>query len=59
MIYNRVNYVIKKSRGKRVGMPEIIPIGRIAAWVRNRRARRSITGAQQQIGRNINKSGFQ
>lgn len=37
-----VEYVIKKSRGKRVGMPEIIPIGRIAAWMRNRKARRQV-----------------
>jgi PKD repeat protein len=55
----RVDYVIKKSRGQRVGMFEILPLGKIAAWWRNWRARRSVTVAQQQIGRNINKSGFQ
>jgi len=38
----RVNYVIKKSRGKRVGMIEIIPIGMITAWLRNRKARREV-----------------
>ena len=55
----RVDYVLKKFRGKRVGMFEILPIGKIAAWWRNWRARRSVTKDQQQIRRNINKSEFQ
>ena len=55
----RVDYVLKKSRGEMVGMYEILPIGKIAAWLRNRRARRSVTKAQQQIRQNINKSEFQ
>lgn len=56
----RINYVIRKSRGQRTGLPEIIPIERIAAYRRNRMARRKIaTVPQQQFGRNINKSGFQ
>ena len=55
----RVNYVIKKSRGKRAGMFEIIPFGKITAYIRNRKARRGVTEVRQQIGRNINKSGFQ
>jgi PKD repeat protein len=54
----RVRYVIRKARGKRTGMVEIIPISLIGAWIRNRRARLAVTGTQQQIGRNINKSQF-
>jgi len=55
----RVDYILKKSRGERVGMYEILPFGKIAAWIRNWRARRIVTKSQQQIGRNINKSEFQ
>ena len=40
----RVDYAIKKSRGQRVGMFEIIPIGRVGALFRNRRARRVFLG---------------
>ena len=62
----RVNYIIKKSRGDRTGLYEIIPFGKVSAYFRNRKARK-IAGAKaniatenrQQIGRNINKSGFQ
>jgi len=51
----RVDYVLKKSRGERVGMYEILPIGKIAAWVRNWRARRKVakglaaSGGRQEI----------
>jgi len=38
----RVNYVIRKSVGKSVGMIEIIPIERISAWLRNRQARNKV-----------------
>jgi PKD repeat protein len=60
----RVNYIIKKSRGQRTGLYEIIPFGKISAFFRNRKARKAeaarvATGAQQQGRRNINKSGFQ
>ena len=75
----RVKYVIKKSRGKRTGLVEIIPIEKVKALFRNKKARdvqaakvasgnispvqmnRSniVTGNRQQMGRNINKSGFQ
>jgi len=55
----RVNYIIKKSRGQRVGLYEIIPFGKIAAYVRNRRAKKKVaTDVRQQMERNINKSGF-
>ena len=59
----RVNYIIKKSIGKRTGLYEIIPFGKIAAYFRNRKAVKAqaakfATRPQQQIGRNINKSGF-
>jgi hypothetical protein len=56
----RLTYVFKKSRGERTGMVEIIPFDKIAAYARNRKARANIaTGSKQQMGRNINKSGFQ
>ena len=35
----RVSYIIKKSRGKRTGLVEIIPIEKVAAFLRNRKAR--------------------
>ena len=59
----RVNYIIKKSIGKRTGLYEIIPFGKIAAYFRNRKAVKAqaakfATRPQQQIGRNINKSVF-
>ena len=62
----RVNYIIKKSRGDRTGMYEIIPFEKVLAYFRNRKAREdvlakvnTVTGNRQQMGRNINKSGFQ
>ncbi len=56
----RITYVIKKSRGQRTGMFEIVPLGKMAAFFRNRRARGKIaTTIQQQNERNINKSQFQ
>lgn len=57
----RVNYVIKKSRGERTGLYEIIPIERVFAYFRNRKAKKKAniaTGGRRQIGRNINKSAF-
>jgi len=55
----RVNYIIKKSTGQRTGLYEIIPFGKVAAYFRNRAAKKKFaTGAQQQMRRNINKSGF-
>ena len=38
----RVNYVVKKSQGENVGLPELIPFGRISAFFRNRKAARSV-----------------
>jgi len=59
----RVKYIIKKSKGKRTGMFEIIPIGKISAYFRNRAAKKRMTAVatepQQQMKRNINKSEFQ
>ncbi len=60
----RVNYIIKKSIGKRTGLYEIIPFEKIFAFFRNRKATKVhaegvATVPQQQIRRNINKSGFQ
>jgi len=58
----RVDYVIRKSIGKTVGMIEIIPIERISAWLRNRQTKKSIekarevaTRVQGQTNDNINK----
>ncbi|NPE26528.1 PKD domain-containing protein [Methanococcoides sp. SA1] len=60
----RVNYVMKKSRGKRTGMIEIVPISFISAYLRDRKAANKqkmkvATAFQQQGGGNINKSGMQ
>jgi hypothetical protein len=56
----RVHYAIAKSRGKSVGLPEIIPFSKISAHVRYNRAKNAIvTDPRQQMGRNINKSNFQ
>jgi len=56
----RLTYVFRKSRGQRTGMIEIIPFDKIAAYFRNRAARKKFaTVPRQQMGRNINKSGFQ
>lgn len=56
----RIIYAIKKSRGRRTGMFEIIPISKITASFRNRKAKKKIaTATQQQNERNINKSKFQ
>jgi PKD repeat protein len=55
----RVDYIIKKSLGKTVGMIEIIPIERISAWLRDKRARDSVAlNASQNnfVGQN---QGFQ
>jgi len=65
----RVNYIMKKSRGKRTGLYEIIPFEKISAYFRNRKAKKRLgkvvnrtsniaTNNQQQIRRNINKSRF-
>jgi len=59
----RVSYIIKKSRGERTGVYEIIPLERIYAFFRNRRAAKLqagkvVTNVRQQVGRKINKSGF-
>ena len=59
----RVTYIIKKSRGQRTGMFEIIPVGKIMAYFRMRKAEKSVssrvvTPPRQQIGGNFNKSRF-
>lgn len=59
----RVNFAMKKSRGKRVGMFEVIPISKISAWMRDRKARKTeenrvATFNQGNIGGNINKPVF-
>jgi len=46
----KVRYVIKKARGKRTGMVEIIPISFIGAWIRNRRATRSVARGGERVG---------
>ena len=46
----RVDYAIKKSRGDKVGMYEILPIGKISAWVRNWRARKKVSLGTKKIG---------
>jgi hypothetical protein len=54
----RVNYVIRKSAGKSIGMIEIIPIEFISAWLRKRKAKKTMgttTSTVQQNNTNINK----
>ncbi len=52
----QIIYALKKSRGERTGMAEIVPISKILAYFRNKRAERNIvTGNAQQKLQNINK----
>lgn len=43
----RVNYVMKKSLGKSVGMIEIIPISKVSAILRDWKARRAVEKAKE------------
>ncbi len=43
----RVDYVLRKSVGKTIGMVEIIPIERVSAWLRNRKARQEVARAME------------
>ena len=55
----RVNYVMKKSRGGRTGLYEIIPVERVMNYFRSLSAKKKIvTNTGQQSGRNINKYAF-
>ena len=45
----RVNYIIKKSRGDKMGMFEIIPVEKIMAYFRNLRAKRAFMKKQKNI----------
>ena len=52
----QVTYALKKSRGERTGMFEIIPVERIFAYFRAKKAQKNIaTGNMQQIPQKINK----
>jgi len=52
----QISYALKKSRGQRTGMYEIIPIEKLFAWLRKRKAEKSIaTDSRQQNMQNINK----
>ncbi len=58
----RINYVVNKAKGKKVGFYEIIPVEKIMSYFRNRSAKKSVnmgrniaTGNKQQFRRNINK----
>ena len=56
----RLSYAIKKSRGRRTGIFELIPISKITSCFRNWKAKKKIaTTTQLQNERNINKSEFQ
>ena len=55
----RVNYVLKKSRGERTGMLEILPFEKIASYFRNRQAAKKVAlEGQQQNEAKINKYPF-
>ena len=43
----RVNYIIRKSIGKSIGMIEIIPIERVSALIRNWKARKALERAKE------------
>jgi len=54
----RVNYIIKKSRGDKMGMFEIIPVEKIMAYFRNLKAKRAFAakqkgGNQKQLPRSV------
>lgn len=51
----KISYAIKKSRGQKVGMYELIPIERLFAWFRNRKAQKIVRVQEQQKMQNINK----
>ena len=52
----QLHYAIAKSQGRRVGLPEIIPVSKFLTWKRNKRAQDIIaTSSKQQMSRNINK----
>jgi len=56
----RIMYAMKKSRGERTGMYELVPIEKMLAFMRDRGARKNIaTGSMQQNLGNINKSKTQ
>lgn len=44
----RVNYIIKKSAGRSVGMFELLPIGRISALIRNWKAKGKVVTTDRQ-----------
>ena len=52
----QINYALKKSQGQRTGMYEIIPVEKIFAGLRQRKANKNfITGNMRQNSPNINK----
>jgi len=55
----QIDYAIKKSRGQKTGMYEIIPIEKLFAYLRKRKAGKIATGNQGQIRQNINKQKIQ
>lgn len=52
----RVDYVLKKSVGKTIGMIEIIPIERISAWWRNRKAKAGVAKAME-VAKRVQQQG--
>ena len=60
----KISFIIKKSNGKKTGLPEIIPISKISAAIRKAKAKKQfsqnnvMTNSRQLPPRNINKSGF-
>ena len=56
----QITYAIKKAKGQRTGMYELIPVEMLFAFLRRRKAEKNIvTGNQQQNLQNINKQGIQ
>lgn len=47
----QIVYVIKKSLGKRTGMYELIPIEKLFAWLRNRKAKRNVAMKNSNINK--------
>lgn len=54
----KIAYAMKKSKGQKVGMYELIPIEKVFAWFRKKKAEKLVKNQGQQNRQNINKPGF-
>jgi hypothetical protein len=54
----KINYIMKKSYGKNVGMIEIIPFSKISALSRNRKAKQNLINNPSERVVNFNPKNF-